>query len=808
MNAVFRVVTRIQDQDDFSGSLTDGQFLKWNSSTNNFELQSVSISAGGSSGQLQYNNSGAFAGVNHSSIGITGDIFKLSSLAVSNIPFIVKGFTGQTANLTEWRNSSNSVLASVSPSGVLSITPAISAGTIDIGLRYGASGFFTGMQLANGAPRFHFFASRSNNPLLAAYSFVNSFGLTPTNNVDADVIFSRVTAATLTTLSDSGVVIRNLANSANAALTCGAITTSGLLTCGSIGSPANVIAIPDNGAYNYISGEASGGFSFKRASNIAFWCNTATGALISVSGGTFGFSPSTTNPVGGGTDIAIGRDSSNVLGIYTSSSKSVKAALTCAAITASGNVTLQNSTTSVLLTTEKTFTSSTNREYLSLGYNSTSTYYELVSKVGSAGGSNQPIRLGHYAADGTTFSGMNIDTNGTLQLSCPRGTSQLKFYDQTAGVNATFTITTPTGSAPDLTLSCGRFVLGNSRLRFNSCEQYEGNFVGGNSNYLFSSVTQWQFRMSVTNANLLTMTYNASTILLCPSTTTGVVIRSQASQSQAPFEVQNSSNSPLISVSATGATTISGSLTIGAYTLPNTDGTSGQVLSTNGSGTLAWSTISGGGGSGITSINGDSTVTQLLTVGTSGTDFTIDSTTTSGTTVFNLPDASATARGLITTGTQTFAGNKIFIGSIQATQFAVSNGYFSVDGDCQSISKVIRNKTTSATATELFLDGSSTRLTITSGTIMFADIIIVGIKSDGSSSATYRRKVAIKNVGGSTSLVGSVESIGTDYESSATNVSLTADDTNDSLKVLVTGIASETWRWSASVQGIQIAYGT
>lgn len=67
-----------------------------------------------------------------------------------------------------------------------------------------------------------------------------------------------------------------------------------------------------------------------------------------------------------------------------------------------------------------------------------------------------------------------------------------------------------------------------------------------------------------------------------------------------------------------------------------------------------------GGGGGITSINGNSTAAQLLTVGTSGTNFAIDSTTTPGTSVFNIPDASATARGLITTGTQTIAGAKRF----------------------------------------------------------------------------------------------------------------------------------------------------
>lgn len=120
---------------------------------------------------------------------------------------------------------------------------------------------------------------------------------------------------------------------------------------------------------------------------------------------------------------------------------------------------------------------------------------------------------------------------------------------------------------------------------------------------------------------------------------------------------------------------ISGSgLPIGAYTLPTTDGTSSQVLQTNGSGTVTWQTVSGGGG-GITSINGDTTAAQLLTVGTAGTNFAIDSTTTPGTSVFNIPDASATARGLVTTGTQTIAGAKTLTGLLTTTnEIVLSSG--------------------------------------------------------------------------------------------------------------------------------------
>jgi hypothetical protein len=67
----------------------------------------------------------------------------------------------------------------------------------------------------------------------------------------------------------------------------------------------------------------------------------------------------------------------------------------------------------------------------------------------------------------------------------------------------------------------------------------------------------------------------------------------------------------------------------------------------------------------------------------------------------------------------------------------------------------------------------------------------------------------IKNVGGTTSLVGSVETIGTDIEDNAsTDVTVTADNTNDALDISVTGIAGETWRWLAVVDGLEIAYGT
>jgi len=132
---------------------------------------------------------------------------------------------------------------------------------------------------------------------------------------------------------------------------------------------------------------------------------------------------------------------------------------------------------------------------------------------------------------------------------------------------------------------------------------------------------------------------------------------------------------------------------------------------------------------------------------------------------------------------------------------------FAAAGDAQRARFVMRNKTTTNSAVELFLDGSTTRLTIPTNKYLTGTINIAGIKSDGSTAARYIRQFSIKNVTATTSLVGTVDTVGTDIANSTT-ISITANDTNDALKVEVTGIAAETWRWVASVDVVEIIYGT
>jgi hypothetical protein len=100
------------------------------------------------------------------------------------------------------------------------------------------------------------------------------------------------------------------------------------------------------------------------------------------------------------------------------------------------------------------------------------------------------------------------------------------------------------------------------------------------------------------------------------------------------------------------------------------------------------------------------------------------------------------------------------------------------------------------------LTASSTRIVLRAGSILSGIVTITGNKSDGSAVARYQRQVAIKRVVNTTSLVGSVITLGTD-EVAGTSIAITADDTNDALKVGVTGVSSENWNWSVMFHGLE-----
>ena len=175
----------------------------------------------------------------------------------------------------------------------------------------------------------------------------------------------------------------------------------------------------------------------------------------------------------------------------------------------------------------------------------------------------------------------------------------------------------------------------------------------------------------------------------------------------------------------------------------------------------------------------------------------------------------------IASGGQSFIGggigntvsstNAFIAGGIQglADRYGISahsSGQIATPGDAQKTTAVFRNKTTTNSAVELFLDGASSRYTVTSGKIISMLINITGTKSDGSAVAHYVRQYSIKNIGGTTSEVYAAVTVGTD-NAAGTSIALSADNTNDSLKIEVTGVTSETWRWVASVDAVEVGHG-
>jgi hypothetical protein len=119
---------------------------------------------------------------------------------------------------------------------------------------------------------------------------------------------------------------------------------------------------------------------------------------------------------------------------------------------------------------------------------------------------------------------------------------------------------------------------------------------------------------------------------------------------------------------------------------------------------------------------------------------------------------------------------------------------------------VLRTSTTNTAAqTEMFLDGISERITIASGrTLVFE--IQVSARSSANTSAAYLIKGAIDNNGGTTSFLNTpiVDVLGED--DGAWDATVQADDTNDALVLKITGTASATIRWVATVRTTEVAH--
>lgn len=94
------------------GTVAVGANLSYDGTT--LSAANQTTAPGGSSGQIQYNSGGAFAGAAALTYATSGTHLTATAQAGTVVPLAAQAATGQTANLQEWRDSSGTVRSWIS----------------------------------------------------------------------------------------------------------------------------------------------------------------------------------------------------------------------------------------------------------------------------------------------------------------------------------------------------------------------------------------------------------------------------------------------------------------------------------------------------------------------------------------------------------------------------------------------------------------------------------------------------------------------------------------------------------------------
>jgi len=128
--------------------------------------------------------------------------------------------------------------------------------------------------------------------------------------------------------------------------------------------------------------------------------------------------------------------------------------------------------------------------------------------------------------------------------------------------------------------------------------------------------------------------------------------------------------------------------------------------------------------------------------------------------------------------------------------------------------KLLKVDTTDATTTELTTDGAAgsgatNRISVPVDTTLSV-VVNISVKQQGSANSKQMlRQFVITNNGGTTAIEGTVIALGTDSGSAGlatVTTTITANDTDDCIKIEVTGLAATNLRYSAYIVSTEVKY--
>lgn len=155
--------------------------------------------------------------------------------------------------------------------------------------------------------------------------------------------------------------------------------------------------------------------------------------------------------------------------------------------------------------------------------------------------------------------------------------------------------------------------------------------------------------------------------------------------------------------------------------------------------------------------------------------------------------------------------NAVAIGSgSNATQtgaIAFAGGEFANPGDAQHGNYILRNSTTNATSTELFLDGAATQFVVPVNSVVTFDILVAARRTDAvGGGAGYRFVGVVRRDAtvASVTLIGNVSKTVLGETNAAWDSTVSVDTTSGALRIFGQGEAAKTVRWVAVMQTAEV----